>query len=318
MSGTSAATETISHGASLRRLEIGPRDIPVEGYEHLDIVPGPHIEYVADASGSLPFQDETFDEIYASHVIEHIPWYRTEQMLREWFRILKPGGHMEIWTPDLEVICRRYVKRRNLPRHKNEFRKLNPENNLQLWVNLKLFWYDRRGYQEEWHRAMFDFELLRHYLTKVGCDPVYRLYRHEIKGPDHGITEFGVRAFKHGEAKELLRARRAEVRTFRTRQFIEACRARPKAACHACFRFSVGMVRALVRRARYLDPRVWRRRVGTRRQPTALAAPTGGEKGIRFKIGDRRGDISDHDREDIGEVGVGHAGTAAHEAQGAG
>lgn len=38
--------------------------------------------------------------LYASHVLEHIPWYKTEEVLREWVRVLKPGGVLEVWVPD--------------------------------------------------------------------------------------------------------------------------------------------------------------------------------------------------------------------------
>lgn len=226
MSGTAFATETPQTVASrtaagARRLEIGPRDLPLEGFEHLDIYSGPHIEHVADASEPLPFDDDTFVEIFASHIIEHIPWYKTEETLREWFRITAPGGFVEIWTNDLEELCRRYIKKINFTPKTNEFREKNPENILQLWVNIKLFWHDHLGHQEEWHRAVFDFGLLKHYLTKVGFDVVVRLERHEIRGPDHGCLEFGARAYKAltpDRVKTMLAARRAELRTFRLRR----------------------------------------------------------------------------------------------------
>lgn len=45
----------------------------------------------------LPFADETFDLVTNWHVIEHVPDVRAT--LREWYRVLKPGGVLMIETP---------------------------------------------------------------------------------------------------------------------------------------------------------------------------------------------------------------------------
>lgn len=50
----------------------------------------------------LPFEDGTVDEIYISHVFEHIPINDTYIALDEWHRVLKVGGTLEIRIPDLE------------------------------------------------------------------------------------------------------------------------------------------------------------------------------------------------------------------------
>ncbi len=44
-----------------------------------------------------PFEDETFDEVIASHVIEHLaePW----RFMREIHRIAKPNAHVYLVTP---------------------------------------------------------------------------------------------------------------------------------------------------------------------------------------------------------------------------
>jgi len=93
-----------------RYLEIGCGGSRLPEFETLDIVGGPNMDYVYDAAKPLPFKDNTFDLIYASHVLEHIPWYKTEEVLREWVRILKPGGQLEVWVPDGLKICQTLLK----------------------------------------------------------------------------------------------------------------------------------------------------------------------------------------------------------------
>jgi 2-polyprenyl-3-methyl-5-hydroxy-6-metoxy-1,4-benzoquinol methylase len=53
---------------------------------------------VADASESIPYEDETFDLVYASEIIEHVA--DTESLLREINRVLKPGGAVLLSTPN--------------------------------------------------------------------------------------------------------------------------------------------------------------------------------------------------------------------------
>src|SRR5262249_15207475 len=74
-----------------RFLEIGPGHARISGFETVNIVTGRYTDYVADAARRLPFPDNTFDLIYASHIIEHISWYKVCDALREWTRALKPG-----------------------------------------------------------------------------------------------------------------------------------------------------------------------------------------------------------------------------------
>jgi SAM-dependent methyltransferase len=46
----------------------------------------------------LPYGDQTFDALVARHVVEHDP--DTLSVLREWGRVLKPGGTLVVITPD--------------------------------------------------------------------------------------------------------------------------------------------------------------------------------------------------------------------------
>jgi len=55
-------------------------------------------DIVADVL-SLPLEDSTVDEIVASHILEHTPFY--SDALGEWKRVLKPGGRVVVVTPDI-------------------------------------------------------------------------------------------------------------------------------------------------------------------------------------------------------------------------
>lgn len=78
-------------------IDIGCRDIKVlpeaDGYDKQDF-PG---VIRGDATNMDPIQDETYDWVYSSHCLEHIEDIETG--LRNWWRILKTGGHMILIVP---------------------------------------------------------------------------------------------------------------------------------------------------------------------------------------------------------------------------
>jgi predicted SAM-dependent methyltransferase len=49
---------------------------------------------------NLKLSDDLVDEIFTSHVFEHFTRWQAEEMLIDWFRIIKPGGRLVIETPD--------------------------------------------------------------------------------------------------------------------------------------------------------------------------------------------------------------------------
>jgi len=61
----------------------------------------------------LPFPDEHFDYILASDIIEHFPVSETEDLLKEWRRVLKRSGIIEIKTPNMLWFVEHYAKYRD-------------------------------------------------------------------------------------------------------------------------------------------------------------------------------------------------------------
>jgi SAM-dependent methyltransferase len=62
-----------------------------------------------DAARGLPFADGTFDVVYHSHVLEHLPRRAAGPFLAECVRVLRPGGTMRVVVPDLEAMAREYL-----------------------------------------------------------------------------------------------------------------------------------------------------------------------------------------------------------------
>lgn len=59
-------------------------------------------------------EDERFDFVYSSHLLEHLP--DIETALINWDRVLKPGGYLLLYLPHRDL----YEKKRTLPSHFND------------------------------------------------------------------------------------------------------------------------------------------------------------------------------------------------------
>ena len=86
------------------KLQLGTSHNPLAGWLNTDVVPESAGVTYLDATRTFPFDDNVFDYIACEHMIEHIDHPGALTMLRESFRVLKPGGRIRIATPNLRVI----------------------------------------------------------------------------------------------------------------------------------------------------------------------------------------------------------------------
>lgn len=78
-------------------------------------IPWPTNIKIANLRRRLPFDDCSFDAVYASHTLEHL--YRDEavNLLKESHRVLRRGGVCRMLVPDLKSIIQEYHAERTLP-----------------------------------------------------------------------------------------------------------------------------------------------------------------------------------------------------------
>src|SRR5262245_25913120 len=103
----------------------------------------------------VPFCDKTVDVIYSSHTLEHLFLEEGQALLQDAYRALRVGGLVRLAVPDLEHTIRLYQSGEK-------------EQALAFFFNR-----NREGYLNS-HHYMYDFELLKNLLEKVGFVEVQR------------------------------------------------------------------------------------------------------------------------------------------------
>lgn len=175
-----------------RVLEIGPGKNPVDRrWDTMDMVNRPNLTYKHDVRQfPFPIASNKYDLVYMSHILEHVPWMYTDNVLSEVYRILRPKGKIEVWVPDLKKLVAGYL---NPSLIKNDgWYRFNPGQDPVRWFNGRLFTYGPGP--ENWHRAAFDEEYLHRCLNKASFTGCHRLAK--PRGYDHGWINLGMMGTK--------------------------------------------------------------------------------------------------------------------------
>ena len=165
--------ERVDHLQSLsgRRLNIGSGQHPLRYWTNLD----ESQDALADVRYHVPplrYADESLDEIYAGHFLEHLTPAEADEFVRECFRCLTHGGKLGIVVPDTREVVQRYL-RGDIDEIEFPRGVWRPINNLNTLCDL--FFYST--VQESPHRWSYDTDTLGTLLVRHGFELVKPINR---------------------------------------------------------------------------------------------------------------------------------------------
>ena len=138
------------------KLNLGARTTTIPGFKNVDKDQHGKVDIVSDVS-KLDVKSNTVEEIYASHILEHFPHIETKSVLKEWLRVLQPGGELKVAVPDFAATMA----------------VVNRNGGLNDWA-VNYLWGDQ-VYDSAFHYAGFDEKRLTDILDDVGFEMIERV-----------------------------------------------------------------------------------------------------------------------------------------------
>jgi predicted SAM-dependent methyltransferase len=156
-----------------------------DGWTIINPVPGPHVDIAGDHGKLADFADDSVEEIYASHVLEHIPLFL--ETLMHMRRVLVPGGRLRVAVPDLMALARLYLRP-----------DLGPQDR---WIVMRMIYGGHVDAFDEHHHG-FDEVTLHAYLTGAGFRDVKRVADFGLFADTSVYTHKGVAISLNMEARK--------------------------------------------------------------------------------------------------------------------
>jgi SAM-dependent methyltransferase len=101
----------------LIKLNLGCGDKILSGYTNVDVVSeraGNKPDVNCDIRKLTIFESNYADEILAVHVVEHFWRWEINDVIKDWIRVLKPGGKLILECPNLISACKEFLKNPDL------------------------------------------------------------------------------------------------------------------------------------------------------------------------------------------------------------
>lgn len=126
----------------------------------MKIQPGPGVDYVGDISNLTAFSDNSVDEIYASHVLEHVRQADVVQTLKGIYRILRAQGVLMLSVPDMDILCHLFI---------------NPLASQEIKFHAMRMMFGFQTDQNDFHYVGFNQQFLSSFLAQAGFGKIERV-----------------------------------------------------------------------------------------------------------------------------------------------
>lgn len=108
-----AGSETPAQLDKFVKLNLGCGNKLLPGYINVDIAESRgegRPDVVCDLRRLTSFADASADEVLSVHVVEHFWRWEAVEVIKEWVRVLKPGGKMILECPNLLSACEEFIR----------------------------------------------------------------------------------------------------------------------------------------------------------------------------------------------------------------
>jgi predicted SAM-dependent methyltransferase len=146
-------------------LEFGECKKRLSGGVTVDVARGADIRL--DFRNPLPFQSNCTDQIYTSHLLEHLPYDALIKLLKECFRILKREGSLTVAVPNARIYLEAYIRPQNF--NATEYCAYKPG----FKYHSEIDYVNYIAYMDGHHHYMFDEKQLISILQSIGFKNVH-------------------------------------------------------------------------------------------------------------------------------------------------
>ena len=141
------------------KLHIGGEE-KKDGWKILNIQKKKDVDFIGDISDLSQFQDNSIDEIYASHVVEHVAQKKVEKTLKGIYKVLKENGKFYVSVPDMDILCKIF---------------LHPKATEQIKIHVMKMMFGGQKDDYDFHYFGWNFLFMKEFLLKAGFKKVERV-----------------------------------------------------------------------------------------------------------------------------------------------
>ena len=141
------------------KLHIGGK-IKKDGWKIMNIQKNPEVDFIGDLSDLSQFQDESIEEIYASHVLEHVDQKKALKTLEGVNRVLKTKGKFYISVPDMDTLCHFFI---------------NPLTDSKIKFHVMRMMFGGQIDKNDYHYFGWNYEFMQDYLKRANFTKIERV-----------------------------------------------------------------------------------------------------------------------------------------------
>jgi predicted SAM-dependent methyltransferase len=156
------------------RLHLGAGDINILGYINIDGRSASHIHIQSKDFGLSEFTEESIDEIYLCHVLEHFSFEDAQIQIKNFFNKLRKGGVLRISVPDFDKLIGVY------------------QNNKGNIIPIQYALLGGQNYEYNFHKSIYNKRSLKQMLTNNGFRQIESW---------SGIDDFGIKLTDWSDTK---------------------------------------------------------------------------------------------------------------------